>query len=203
MGLGDMKMKFKLLLFGLLLIPSLMFGQGYDRNRGRVVTEEEEGAITFQFDAFAFGVGSFFAEEGTTFSVDALFVPIQLHGVGIPFIKSGTSTGIAIEFHPATLTFGQGGNPQLNQLDYRLWSVSRVPLSAIPWSKLQSGTPSRMFAGTDLLINEGGPDDYTGGFDARFVIGGDLGIIWKGNMVIEIYSLQRDIPIAFALFWGF
>jgi hypothetical protein len=140
-----------------------------------------------------------------TFSTDALYVPIQFHGVGLPFIKEGTSTGIAVEIHPSKLlSFEDGGVrvQQIGQLDYRLWSITRVPISAIPWGRLQSGSVARMFSGVDMLIDEGGKD-FTEGFDVRMVIGGDLGVLGPGNLVVEIYSFQQDVPIAFSLLYGF
>jgi hypothetical protein len=57
--------------------------------------------------------------------------------------------------------------------------------------------------GTDLLIAEGGPEDYMGDFDARFVVGGDLGRVGPGHIVVEIYALEDNVPISFSFFYGF
>jgi hypothetical protein len=185
------------------LISSPAHPQGYDRDRGKKTARDVlGGAITFQYTALAGGIGSFFYEESVTFDTKAMFVPIQFHGVGLPFIKSGTSTGLGVEVHPGSVSFDENGFINVRQVDYRLWSITRMPVSAIPWSKLRSGTPSRTFVGTDILLDEGG-EDYTEAFEARFVIGGDLGVIGPGNLVLEVYSFQRDIPIAFAVFYGF
>jgi hypothetical protein len=197
----------KLLILVLLVFPARAIGQGYDRDRGRVDAEarEKKGAIAFQISSIAVGFGSFFDQESVTFSTDALYLPIQLHGVGLPFIKEGTSTGISVEVHPAKLfTVTEDGVrlQQFGQLDYRLWSITRVPISAIPWGRLQSGTMSRVFSGVDLLIDEGG-EDFTKGFDQRMVLGGDLGVLGPGNFVAEIYMFQQDVPIAFSIFYGF
>ncbi len=183
------------------LLSSFAFTQGYDRDRGRVKAKAVAGDfVTFQYTAIAGGIGSFFSEEAITFDTKALFIPIQFHGVGLPFIKQGTSTGVALELHPTSVAYGSSG-PFFGS-DYRLWSITRMPISAVPLSKLQSGTPSRTFLGADILIDEGG-EDYTGEFEVRFVIGGDLGVLGPGNIVLEIYSFQKDIPIAFAIFYGF
>ena len=129
------------------------------------------------------------------------------YGISYPsFIKEGTSTGITFEGHPGKVFTKaiEGGYEQLlENVDWRLWSTTRIPISAMPIRALQSGSVSRMFAGTDLLIAEGGPEDFTGDFDARFVFGGELGILGPGNTVFEIYMFQQDVPIAFALFYGF
>lgn len=188
---------------------SFTFSQGYDKDRGRdVEAEDEKPKVEFNLGRIALGVGSFFDTEAITFSTDALYFSVQWHGFEFPILKEGTSTGIMIEGHVAKLfteDFEDGDVrfQYLEHLDYRIWSCNRVPINAIPIEKLQSGSISRMYAGTDLLIAEGGPDDFTGDFDARFVFGGDLGVIGPGNLVVEIYSFQQDIPIAFGIFYGF
>lgn len=194
------------------LLPTLASAQGYDRNRGRTgalgAEEEDKPIIRLQITRWAFGVGSFFDQEAVTFSTEALYGAVQLHAIGFPGLKEGTSTGIVIEAHPGRLiskTIDDGLRIQsiVDDVDYRVWSVNRVPISAIPIDALQSGILSRTFVGTDLLLYEGGPRDYTGDFEARFVIGGDLGVLGPGNVIVEIYMLQQDVPIAFSIFYGF
>ncbi len=201
------KALFAFLLF--ILVPSLLLAQGYDKNRGREKAEDEAvkvPIIELQLERIALGFGSFFDNENVTFSTDALYLSVQLHGIALPFIKEGTSTGITFEGHPGKVFTKaiEGGYEQLlENVDWRLWSTTRIPISAMPIRALQSGSLSRMFAGTDLLIAEGGPEDFTGDFDARFVFGGDLGLLGPGNTVFEIYMFQQDVPIAFAIFYGF
>ena len=213
----------------LFLLSGPLFAQGYDKKRGREKPEdekvaaqppEEEEKITFQFSTIAIGFGSFFDNEGVTFSTAALYGALQWHGIGLPIIKEGSSTGIMLEGHVAQILgqeeFGYSMRVQdLTTVDYRIWSITRVPISAIPLNMLQAGSVSRMYTGVDVLLTEGGsgrplpedrPDvfsDWTGDFDQRFVIGGDLGILGPGNLAFEIYSFQDDLPFAFAFFYGF
>lgn len=192
----------------LFLFSSVALGQGYDRNRGKKAARTNPDVnIQFQVDAFSFGAGTFFSDTGIVFSSESLFVELQFHGLALPFIKQGTSTGIALEGHLAKM-FGRSvwdnhQTLQFSEMSWRIWSITRIPLSAVPIKSLQSGTPSRVFAGTDLLIAEGGPSDYTGGFDARFVMGGDLGVIGPGNLVLEVYTFEKNKPVYFALIYGF
>ena len=199
--------KASLLVVTLFLFSSVALGQGYDRNRGKTTARTNPDAkIQFQVDAFSFGAGTFFDNDGIVLSSESLFVELQFHGIALPFIKQGTSTGIALEGHLASM-FGRErwANYEamsFSEMSWRIWSITRVPLSAIPIKALQSGSASRIFAGTDLLIAEGGTD-YTKGFDVRFVIGGDLGAIGPGNLVLEVYTFEPEKPVYFAFIYGF
>lgn len=197
------------LLLLVMLLPAIALGQGYDEKRGRVQAvraSEKKPVVQLQIKQWAFGFGSFFDQESVTFSAKALYGTVQLHGVGFPALAEGTSTGIAIEGHPAQLLTKSGGDfrfQALDNVDYRVWSINRVPMSVIPINIFQSGTLSRVFSGLDILLYEQGPEDWTGEHDTRMVIGGDLGVLGPGNVVVEIYMLQQDVPIAFAIFYGF
>ena len=191
-----------------MLLPAIAFGQGYDKQRGRVQAraDEKRPVVRLQIKQWAVGFGSFFDQEAVTFSTKALYGAVQLHGIGFPALKEGTSTGIVIEGHPARLfaETSEGGVrlQALDNVDFRLWSINRVPMSAIPLKIFQSGTMSRIFSGGDILLYEQGPEDWTGEHDTRMVLGGDLGVLGPGNVVVEIYMFQKDIPIAFAVFYG-
>ncbi len=195
-----------------MLWPTIGLGQGYDKNRGRVQKRDQEkkstektSAVRLQLTTWGVGFGSFFDQESVTFSAKALYGAVQLHGVGFPALAEGTSTGVSIEGHPAKLFSQAGGDFRLQVLenvDFRVWSINRVPVSAIPINIFQSGTLSRVFSGIDVLLYEQGPEDWTGEHDTRMVIGGDLGVLGPGNVVVEIYMFQRDVPIAFAIFYG-
>ena len=195
------------LLILVMLLPTIGLGQGYDKNRGRAQKQDQEkaSAVRLQLTAWGIGFGSFFDEESITFSAKALYGTVQLHGVGFPALQEGTSTGIAIEGHPARLFSQAGGDFKLQVLenvDFRVWSINRVPVSAIPINIFQSGTLSRVFSGVDVLLYEQGPGDWTGEHDVRLVLGGDLGVLGPGNIVAEIYMFQQGIPIAFAISYG-
>ena len=186
------------------MLSAPAFGQGYDKNRGRPEAEKiDDARFDLQLERIAVGFGAFLNQ--TSLSTDMLFGAIQLHGIGLPFIREGTSTGIALEGHITKIFTEQidGVTVQsFETMDWRVWSITRVPVSAIPVKALQSGTPARMFLIADVLIAEGGPVDWTDGFEFRGGFGGDLGIIGPGNLVIEVYS-QRDIPVAVGLVYGF
>ena len=197
----------RLLLLIAMLLPAVALGQGYDKQRGRVQAQadEKKPVVRFQIKQWALGFGSFFDQEAVTFSTKALYGAVQLHGVEFPALAEGTSTGIAIEGHPAQLLTQSEGDVRfqaLNNVDFRVWSINRVPVSAIPINIFQSGTLSRVFSGVDILLYEQGPEDWTGEHDTRMVIGGDLGVLGPGNVVVEIYMFQRDVPIAFSIFYG-
>lgn len=187
-----------------IMLSSTSFGQGYDKSRGRPEAEKSDAKIQIQVERIALGIGAFFNQPNL--STDALFASVQLHGVGLPFIREGTSTGIVVEGHVTkifTETVGDAVLQSFETMDWRLWSMTRVPVSAIPIRALQSGTPSRMFVGTDILLTEGGIFDWTDEFDARFVVGGDLGVLGPGNLVVEVYMFQQNIPVAVMGIYGF
>jgi hypothetical protein len=188
----------------LTLFPALAWSQGYATRAPDV----EPGKIELQPLSIALGCGSFFDRANVTFSSKAMYGALQWHGVGFPALADGTSTGLAIEGHPATLfsedfEAGEIRVQALEAVDYRVWSTTRIPISAIPIARLQSGVVANMFSGVDALLAEGGPDDFTGDFDARLVVGGDFGGLGPGRVVLEIYMFQRNVPVSFALFYGF
>lgn len=204
-----MKDRFPRVLFFLLflfLFPAVVLSQGYDKRRGRPQKQDvDDSKIKLQITSWSVGFGSFFDQESVTFSAKALYGTIQLHGVGFPVLKEGTSTGISADIHPSSIVTETDGDIRVqsfNSMDLRLWSVTRVPVSAVPLKIFQTGMLSRVFSGVDALIYEQG-SDFTGDFDARMVVGGDLGVLGPGNVVAEIYMFQQDIPIAFAIFYGF
>lgn len=187
-----------------LSFPSFLMGQGYDKSRGRVEAEKLEANIDLQLERITVGIGAFLNQP--SLSGDMLFGSIQLHGLGLPFIREGTSTGIALEGHITKIfseTIGDFTVQSFETMDWRVWSITRLPMSAIPIGAFKSGTPARMFLIADVLVAEGGPVDWTNGFDARIGFGGDLGILGPGNLVIEVYMFQQDIPIAVGLAYGF
>lgn len=162
--------------------------------------------IKFQGTEFSIGFGSFFDRASVTFSKKAMYGVLQWHGVGFPALKEGTSTGIAIEGHPSTLLSKTTDGVRLQSLeavDYRVWSISRVPISALPIARLQSGALSHMFSGVDALLAEGGPDDFTGDFDVRIVMGGHFGKIGPGKITVELYMFQDNVPVSFVISYGF
>lgn len=186
-----------IIMFLIVLLPAVLFAQGYKKRS----SQGTDAKIQLQIEQGAIGFGSFFDNENITFSMDALFVGLQWHGVGFPGLVEGTSTGIGFEFHPGVL-LEENGMRLLGTVDWRMWSLSRVPISAIPIKALQSGTLSHVFMGTDILIEESGGHDFTGDFEARLVIGGDLGQVGPGSFVLELYFFEQTKPVAFAVNYG-
>lgn len=129
-------------------------------------------------DALAFGGGSFFGEEDTTFDTDALFGAVQWRGLKLP-MNSSTGVGLEISSKP-----DEGGE---NRLTLTMWSLTRADIVG------------GIYAGTDLKIMENTRSD----FDLRVVTGTVLEQIWGGELVLEIYSLEEDRPISFAVFYRF
>lgn len=186
----------------LILLPAFAYAQGYDKSRGRPLTYDDDANVRFEVERISVGVGSFLG----LMSWNKVFASIQWHGVQLPVLKQGTSTGISVEGHVANIwtediddvTRVQG----IEDVDFRIWSTTRVPISAVPIGALQSGTPSRMWTGTDILIHEEGKD-WTGDFQARLVIGGDAGVLGPGNITFEVYMFQPNVPVAFAMFYSY
>jgi hypothetical protein len=146
------------------------------------------------------GGGSMLAEENMTFSWEAAFGAIHWHGVEL-FGRNGT-TGVGVEIHPAAvLSFSEGNIrlSQMDQVDWRLWSLNRVKVSAL---QLPGEIWEKMYLGSDFLIYEGGSTDYTGDFTARFVFGvkEKAGPGW---LDFEFYMFEKYRPISFAVFYRY
>lgn len=127
-------------------------------------------------DALAFGGGSVFGEEGETFDTSALFGSVQWRGLKLPL---NSSTGIGLEISSKPDELGE------SKLTLTVWSLSRADIVG------------GIYAGTDLKIME----NTRSNFDLRVVAGTLLGKIKGGELALEIYSLEEDRPISFALFY--
>jgi len=129
-------------------------------------------------DTLAVGGGSLFGEEVQTFSTNTLFGAVHWQGLKLPL---NISTGIGVEFSvkPAL----EGGN----ELVYTIWNLIRAKIS------------ERFYAGTDAKLLEEG----AGNFDQRIVTGMILGKIRDHELALEVYSLEENRPISFAIFYRF
>lgn len=185
-----------------LLVPTLAFGQGYAASGAA-----PEKAVELNLKGLAVGFGSFFDDESVTFSTTAMYAAVQYHAVGFGFVEDGLSTGFQFESRVGRLNTIDLANGRLQFLDnfqYRFWSITRVPVSAIPIAALDTGILGNMFTGVDFVLTERiVEDDPFKGRDKRLVVGGDLGKLGIGHIVLEIYSLQDNVPISFAVFYGF
>lgn len=142
--------------YGLALIFALMLAQP---------AQAQTKILELKPSDFAVGGGSMFGEESTTFSLDAAFAAVHWNGIAL---FGEASTGVGIEIHPATIISDGNMVQFLDNVDWRLWSLNRIEMSAL---QLPGEIWELMYLGSDLLVAEGGGNDYTGGFDARFVYG--------------------------------
>ena len=150
--------------------------------------------VKIQPSDFSVGGGSMFGEESMTFSWDSAFAAVHWHGIALFGEKA--SSGVGVELHPASfISDGNGGTQSVGNADWRFWSLNRAEMSAL-------GLPGEiwemMYIGSDLLLAEGGGNDYTGGFDARFVYG-----LRDGPVQIEFYMFEKYRPISFVLMYRF
>jgi len=127
------------------------------------------------------GWGSQFAEEEETFSQDAQYATVQADILGIDLFDATSGLGAQFAF---------GG-----ELEYTVWSLNRA---TIP------GTGERVYAGSDLkLIQSADDGGAEGDFDVRIVTGYRLAEVGPGQLRFELYFIEEDSPIGFALLYGF
>ena len=116
------------------------------------------------------GVGSFFAEETQTFSVNQMFFAVQYEGLTLPFRE--TATGAALELGWRSL--------RGNGLSYALYSRNRTKIAG----------PT--YGGMDFKLTSGAPgDQWRADIDMRLVIGVHLGKVWSGVLDVEFYALEE------------
>lgn len=158
-------------------------------------------------DGFALGFGSIFGEESDVFSKDALYMALHWNGISFQALDADTTTGIGIEIHPASLI--NGG--ELMNVDYRIWSLTRVSLKSTKIKALQQGPGSKLYIISDFLIGEGGGPGEPGGpprgfeaqFDWRGGFGAFLGKAGPGRIFADIYLAQDSLPIAWLIGYRF
>lgn len=141
-------------------------------------SQDEPEPQTEHGPIFAVGGGSFFGEEEETFSEDALFVSAQWHGLDIPKTPEAldTASGVAIELGKSSLASG------LDDIVVRLWSINRM----------QAGN---FVTGFDMKLTDADGFD----FDKRITVG----YLLHPSVILEVYSLEEQRPIAWALMYRF
>lgn len=133
---------------------------------------------------FGAGIGSFFAEEGQTFDAEALFGAVHWYAVSIP-IGNETSSGVGLEL-------GFNGDPEAESaVAYSLWSLNRTNVLGL------------MYGGSDMKIGESVGGRYRYDFDLRLVVGTFLAKVGPGDLAVEVYSLEENRPISFAIIYRF
>jgi len=155
---------------------------------------EDVKILELKASDFSVGGGSMFGEESMTFDLDSAFAAVHWHGVAL-FGPAG-STGVGVELHPASFVDdGNGGTQSVGNADWRFWSLNRLNMKTL---QLPGEVWEMIYIGSDLLLAEGGGNDYTGDFDARFVFG-----LNEGPVQIEFYMFEKYRPISFALMYRF
>lgn len=125
----------------------------------------------------AVGGGGLFGEEDQTFDRESLFIAAHWSGVDLP-LNVGSGLGIEVSFP---------GQEELSVV-YSLWSLNRVDIS------------DNLYTGTDMRISKQNGTD----FDLRIVVGFNVAIPRTDSMLsVEIYSLEDERPIAFAVLYQF
>ena len=146
------------------------------------------------------GGGGMIGAGGMISSWDAVFAAVQWHGVQL--FADNMTTGVGIEIHPAAVFSykeGQTLTQFVDVVDWRLWSLNRMKMSAL---QLPGEVWESIYIGSDLLIEEGGSTDFTGGFTARMVFGvqEEAGPGW---IDLEIYMFEKYRPVSFSVFYRY
>jgi len=131
---------------------------------------------------FAAGAGFLFnGEEEQAFDAKSIYGSVHWNGLKLPGPE--VSTGIGIEFHPASISI----DGTLVNVDYRIWNLNRFDC------------PSALYCGVDLKIGEGVDGGYRADFDQRLVVG--IGIKRGDSYEVnfELYTLEDDRPVAAAV----
>ena len=97
---------------------------------------------------FAAGAGfDLRGDEDAVFDVKSVYGAIHWNGLKLP--GPSVSTGVAIEFHPTSISV----DGTLVNVDYRLWSLNRFDC------------PSALYCGVDLKIGQSVDGDWLRDFD--------------------------------------
>ena len=136
---------------------------------------------------FAAGIGfDFKGEEDAVFDSSSLYGAVHWNGLALPGLSA--TTGIAVEFHPTSITV----DGSTVNVDYRIWSLNRFDC------------PSALYCGTDLKIGQGGDGGWVADFDQRIVLG--VSVYQSDALAVnaEFYTLEDDRPVSFVVLvrWG-
>ncbi len=147
---------------------------------GMASAQENEGFFDLQIPDFAVGWGTMFGEEDQTFSRNAQFGAVHANLLGLNKLFD-LQTGVAAE-----VQFG-------GALEYTIWSLNRA---TVPKTE-------NMYAGSDLkLIQSSDDGGASRDFDMRLVTG-YVTQVGRGEIRMEVYFLEENRPVAFALLYGF
>ena len=145
----------------------------------------QQVSLSADFHDFAAGAGFLFnGEEKQAFDAKSVYGAFHWNGLKLP--GPDVSTGIGVEFHPASISV----DGTLVNVDYRLWNLNRMDCA--PGS-------TALYCGVDLKIGEGVDGGYKADFDQRVVIG--IGLLNRDDVDLnfELYMLEDDRPVAAAV----
>jgi hypothetical protein len=125
---------------------------------------------------FMVGAGSYFADESTTFSGDALFISAMWHGFHPPGVPGAldVTAGTRVEIGTS--------NVQFDDVNVRVYSSNRARLV-------------NLITGVDMKILD------SGGWNFDTLIVG--GYVLSKNVEFELYFLEEERPIAWAVHYRF
>ncbi len=147
---------------------------------GAASAQEDDGFFDLQIPDFAVGWGTMFGEEDETFSQAAQFAAVHANLLGLNKVFD-LQTGVGVE-----VQFG-------GALEYTVWSLNRA---TVPKTE-------NMYAGSDLkLIQSSDDGGASRDFDMRLVTG-YVTAVGPGELRMEVYFLEENRPVAFALLYGF
>lgn len=148
---------------------------------GTAFSQEEEANELFRLDLAAGTSFSLVGEDTDTFKFDNVAGLVHANVLGVEFLDVTSGVGLEVNF---------GG-----EVEYTVWSLNRA---VIP------GTNNRLYAGTDLkVLQSDGLRGAEGDFDLRLVSGTNLGNVGPGELKFELYFIEENRPISFAVLYNF
>lgn len=166
----------KKMLMAAVVALTLLFG-AFGSN---TFAQDEDAFFDINAD-LALGWGSHFAEEDEMFSQNAQFVVVHVDVLDVDLFN--TTSGVGLEV------------PLGGDFEYAVWSLNRAPVP---------GTNNRMYAGSDFkLIQSTENGGAEGDFDMRLVTGYRLADVGPGQLLAELYLIEENRPVSFALKYGF
>ena len=139
--------------------------------------EEEEGLLRLDLAA---GVNTALSGEEETFSFNGLTGLVHVDLLGVDFLDATSGVGLEISF---------GGG-----LEYTVWSLNRA---TVP------GTGDAIYGGSDLkLLQSDDNEGLSRNFDLRIVTGTRVGKVGPGDLRFELYFIEENRPVSFAVVYG-
>lgn len=169
----------------LLLGGTLTFGQS--REEPPPPTEEKP-ALSLPL-TFAAGWGSMFADENTTLSKEGMYATVRADLLGVDLFDATSGLGLQVAF---------GGD-----YEYQVWSLNRAVLPGMEGA-VYAGSDLKLFQSTAFASDQPAAEaGVKGDFDLRLVTGVHLGRLGPGGLSLELYFIEENRPVSFALVYNF